>query len=89
MTEEAPKIIVSEKSQAVLVDGYRFQIDIYRADDEADWLLAVVDQQGKSYVWDDTFASDSDALRAASDALLAQGAVGFTGGGEVLPFRVK
>ncbi|MTD99847.1 hypothetical protein GIY56_06080 [Paracoccus sp. YIM 132242] len=92
MTDDTPNIIHSGKSQSFIVDGYRFDIQIYRGEDEAEWLLEVVDSEGSSHVWDDRFASDKDARDAALQALEKEGALGFMRGEDranVVPFRPR
>ncbi len=62
MTEFA--IINSPLSQAVLVEGRRFDIKIYRGEDTL-WSLEVVNAKATSIVWDELFPTDEDALGAA------------------------
>jgi len=87
MTEVEPNLVTSPKSQSVVIDGYRFDLEIYRLERERDWTLEVVDQDGTSHVWDECFASDKDARNAAIAALEDAGAVAFMAGDNVLPFR--
>lgn len=90
MTDDAPKIVHSGKEQSFLVDGYRFNIQIYRAEGEKDWLLEVVDFEGTSHVWDERFCSDTDARDTALKALEKEGALGFMRGNDrsnVMPFK--
>ncbi|MBL6426569.1 MAG: hypothetical protein HOY44_03460 [Maritimibacter sp.] len=69
MTNDDPAVIRSSKSQRVLVDGFPFQIEILRLDQDADWTLEVVDPDGTSHVWDDTFKTDKSARDEAIRAL--------------------
>lgn len=90
MTDDAPNIVNSGKSQSFVVDGLRFDIQIYRAEDETEWLLEVVDCEGTSHVWEDRFTSDKDARNAALQALNEEGALAFMRGEDrsnVVPFR--
>ena len=43
-------------------DGITIKIDIYRGADDAEWMLEVVDEEGGSTVWDDTFKTDQAAF---------------------------
>ncbi len=46
-------------------NGVEVRVEIYRLRDEDDgWSLEVVDHEGASTVWRDTFKSDHDAYRA-------------------------
>ena len=53
-----PELIQSPLSQAITRDGHTLQVDIFRLEDETDWLLEVVNEDGTSHVWDDRFATD-------------------------------
>ncbi len=57
-------IINSPLSQSVLVEGHRFDIKIYRGEDTM-WTLEVVNAKATSFVWDELFPTDEDALGAA------------------------
>ena len=87
MSEEEPNLIQSSKSQRVLVEGYPFDIEIYRLEDEAEWALEVVDYENTSHVWDETFKSDKDARTAAVSELEEKGAIGFMRGDNVIDFN--
>lgn len=93
--DDEPIIVHSTKEQSVAVDGYRFDICIYRAEGDAEWLLEVVDHEGTSHVWDETFKSDKDARNTALNELEKEGAIAFmhgddgTGGGNVVPFKPR
>ncbi|MFA3919334.1 hypothetical protein [Ruegeria hyattellae] len=86
MTDE-PALVSSPKSQSIIVDGYRFDIEIHRLDFETGWTLEVVDQDGTSHVWDEQFASDKDARNAAVNALQEAGAITFMTNDSIVPFR--
>ena len=85
--EETPNLVTSTKSQSVMVDGYRFDIEIYRLETDKPWTLEVVDFEGTSHVWDEQFRSDKDARNEAIQALEKDGAVAFMRGDNVIPFR--
>ena len=73
-----PSIVSSDLSQFVLVEGRRFEIDIYRAADEDYWVLEVINDEGVSFLWDDPFATDQAALDAVLAAFENEGAAGFS-----------
>ncbi len=79
MNIDEPNLIMSDKCKSVLVDGFRFEIEIYRLENQASWTLEVIDAEDASYVWDDKFSSDQDALDTAVDILNNEGALGFMG----------
>lgn len=84
--EDTPNIVVSGKSQALVVDGHRFEVEIYRLEKQAFWTLEVIDERGTSHVWDDEFGTDVEALTVAITALDEEGAAGFLSDGKVIPF---
>lgn len=55
-------------------DGYSVQVHIYRfAGTDEEWTLEVVDHEGASTVWDETFADDQDAYEAFERAVAEDG----------------
>jgi hypothetical protein len=88
MTEQnGPNLVTSSRSRDVVIDGFVFSIEIYRLENGKAWTLEVVDHEGTSHVWDETFLSDADACEAALDALSREGALAFMRGDNVIPFR--
>lgn len=86
MIEDEPNLVTSGKSQRVIIDGFPFLIEIYRLEEDRAWTLEVVDQERTSHVWDDTFASDTDARNAAIKAIEAEGPIAFMRGHNIIPF---
>nr|WP_276316690.1 hypothetical protein [Halomonas flagellata] len=66
-------MIQSPLSQAITRDGHTLQVDIYRLDEENDWLLEVVNEDGTSHVWDERFAIDQAALDTVHAAIDQEG----------------
>ena len=85
--DDEPNIVTSGKRQSVMIDGLRFQIEIYRLETDSTWTLEVVDPENTSHVWDEPFASDKDARDEAIKAIKSEGAVAFMRGDNVIPFR--
>ena len=54
------EIETSPLCESVARDGITVRVKIYRLRGEG-WSLEVIDQEGGSAVWDDTFANDQDA----------------------------
>lgn len=85
--EEEPNLITSGQSQAVTIDGVRFQVDIYRLEHDAEWALEVVDPNGTSIVWDDRFTNDREAFDTAVSTIREEGAEAFMRNDDnVVPF---
>lgn len=84
--EDEPNLVTSSKSTRVEVDGYAFNIEIYRLECDATWTLEVIDNQNTSHVWDESFQSDAEAVAAAIKTIQAEGAVAFMRGNNVIPF---
>ncbi|WP_280545981.1 MULTISPECIES: hypothetical protein [unclassified Halomonas] len=68
-----PELIQSPLSQSITRDGHTLQVDIYRLEEEVDWLLEVVNADGTSHVWDDRFTTDQAALGALHAAIDEEG----------------
>nr|WP_202597279.1 hypothetical protein [Halomonas icarae] len=64
-------------SQTIIRDGHTLQVDIYRLEEEPDWLLEVVNEDGTSHVWDDRFPTDQAALDAVHEAIDDEGIAAF------------
>jgi len=73
-----PQLIESPLSQSVSQDGKTVKVEIYRLDDSA-WTLEIVDEIGNSTVWDDQFATDSEALSEARKAIQEEKITTFIG----------
>ncbi len=66
--DDEPPFVRSPLSQSVTRHGVTVQVEIY-GDGVGDWILEVVDHQGGSYVWDDRFPTDAEALAEAISEL--------------------
>ncbi len=70
MTIENAKREFSHLTGMATQAGVTVTVKVYRpAGTQDPWTLEVVDQMGWSTTWDETFASDEDALDAFADAL--------------------
>ena len=67
-------LIDSPLSQILQEDNEQVEILIYRLPD-SNWTLEVVNQNGTSTVWDETFPSDQEALSVALDGIKAAGGI--------------
>ena len=66
--EKDPPRIESPLSQSLTRHGLTVTVEIY-GDGEGKWILEVVNPQNVSYVWDDHFETDRQALQEAIRAL--------------------
>jgi len=71
---------MSPLCQTITTDGKTFQVDIYD-DGDGGWILEVIDGFNTSTIWDDSFATDGDALSEAKTTILANGVTSLTGSG--------
>lgn len=63
-------VVTSPLSRDVLKDGKSLKINIYRGTySDDDWMLEVVDAEGRSYVSDEMYVTDQAALEAAISTL--------------------
>ena len=60
-----PCLVYSSHGADIDIDGYRFEVQIIRAEYGAEWLLEVIDEVGTSHVWDETFEDAKEAFDAA------------------------
>jgi len=72
MTDDEQVPNDSPLTQSVTRDGKTVRIEIYE-DGEGGWLLEVVDEYGNSAVWEDSFASDQEALDEAFSTIDEEG----------------
>ena len=60
--EDPPEIEYSPLCGDITCDGITVRVDIYRLTDEPrGWALEVIDHDGASTVWEETFPSDGEA----------------------------
>ena len=71
-------LIDSALNQTYTKNGKSVEIRIYRMPNTA-WILEVVDSFGNSTVFDDEFATDSDALSFVIDEIERDGIEGYIG----------
>ncbi len=66
------------QSSEITRDGKTVRIDTY-PDGEGGWILEIVDQDWNSSVWDETFATAQEAMRAGVEAVEKEGIDAFIG----------
>lgn len=88
MIDDSPEIIHSIFSRKVTHQGVTVEVCIYRGEDDADWILEVVNANGTSICWDDQFPSDVEANAEFERTLTEDGIHAFLDDAEnVVPFK--
>jgi hypothetical protein len=87
MTE--PHLITSAMSQRVTVEGQQVSVEIIRLEDDPAWALEIVNEEGTSVVWDDTFDTDQEAWDEARQVLDDEGLTLFREEAEIIPFPTR
>ncbi len=67
------RIIHSPLERRISGRGISIEVLIYRGEDDAGWILEVVDHTGGSTVWDEAFVSDRAALDEALRTIEREG----------------
>jgi hypothetical protein len=67
------KIINSPLSQLSMRDGTTIDIQIYRGEHEEGWILEVIDAEGGSTVWTNTFQTEQTALDEVIQTIASEG----------------
>ena len=74
-----PEIEYSHLSGAISSGGKMLDVQIYRSEGEARWLLEIEDEFGNSTVWDETFETEEKAMTEAKKSILEETAGAFVG----------
>ena len=70
-------IIKSSLSRKITREGTTIEVLIYRSVHEKEWILEVVDHEGGSTVWEETFQTEQDALNEVFQTIASGGMSGF------------
>lgn len=70
---------MSPLCQKLSSGGRTVEVEIYRLEGDAEWHLELVDEFNNSTCWDDTFATDAQALTEAKKAVLEERISAFVG----------
>lgn len=73
-----PELIDSPLSRHITQDGVPLAINIVRITTEPGWSLEVVNANGTSIVWNNSFATDRDADAAFRKTLAEEGVQAFS-----------
>jgi hypothetical protein len=77
MTEIEPEIIYSEHCCEYELDGHLLTVEIYKSDQNPEWILEVVNENNTSIVWDIPFIADGMAWRAFQATVEEEGIKAF------------
>jgi hypothetical protein len=80
MTNE-PELEYSPLTQTISEHDRSIDVFIYREKGGSDWYLEVVDDHDHSSVWEDSFASDKQALQMVKNIIKQEGFAIFLGPG--------
>jgi hypothetical protein len=75
--DDETKLIISRLSRTITRDGVTVDVHIFRSEGDPEWALEVVDRDGASTVWEDTFATEQDALNEVFQTIAVEGMSGF------------
>ncbi|MDP6645302.1 MAG: hypothetical protein QGF16_14630 [Rhodospirillales bacterium] len=81
-----PQIITSALSTRIMVEGHKLQIKIFRLEHETTWTLEVVDEDGTSTVWNDSFETDRVALKVVFKTIEEEGLSAFRDTDNIVAF---
>ena len=86
MPDRDPDIVTSGLSRTISVDGVTVVVNIYRLEEDAHWVLEVVNDVGSSTVWDAPFDTDEEAFAAFQLTVEEEGMEAFLDRANVIPF---
>jgi hypothetical protein len=75
--DDETKLIMSRLSRTITRDGITVEVHIVRSEGAPEWSLEVVDDEGASTVWEDTFATEQDALNEVFQTIAVDGMSSF------------
>jgi hypothetical protein len=75
--DDETKLITSRLSRTITRDGITVEIHIVRSEGDPEWTLEVVDHDGACTVWEDTFATEQDALNEVFQTIAVDGMSSF------------
>ncbi|WP_310620330.1 hypothetical protein [Flexibacterium corallicola] len=89
MQEKEPDLVTSDLSKHLTEGGVSVELCIYRLEDCPDWTLEVVNSNGTSTVWDDTFKSDTAAYEEFQKTVAEEGMAVFLDDDSVVNFPLN
>jgi hypothetical protein len=86
MRDRDPNIIYCSLGRVLSIDGVTVDVKISRLEDDPQWALEVVNEEGTSTVWDDLFDTDDKAYAAFQLTVEEEGMRAFFDDDNVIPF---
>jgi len=87
MTDQMPNIVYSELGGHFTQDGVSVEVVIVKLEGGSEWTLEVVNSNGTSIVWDETFFDDHEAYAEFRRTVSEEGMEAFLDQSNVVPFR--
>ena len=87
MTDGMPNLLYSEFCGHFARDGVDVEIFIVKLEGGRYWTLEVVNSNGTSIVWDETFLDDHEAYAEFQRTVSEEGMEAFLDQSNVIPFR--
>jgi len=75
--DDESAVIESSLSRKITREGTTIEVLIYRSVHEKEWILEVVDHEGVTTVWEETFQTEQDALNEVFQTIASGGMSGF------------
>ena len=86
MTDGMPNIVYSELGGYFTQDGVSVDIVIVKLEGGSEWTLEVVNANGTSIVWDETFLNDHEAYAEFQRTVMEEGMEAFLDQSNVIKF---
>jgi hypothetical protein len=86
MTTGMPKIVYSELGGHFTYDGVSVEVFIVKLEGGSEWTLEVVNSNGASIVWDETFLDDHEAYAEFQRTVTEEGIEAFLDQGNIIQF---
>lgn len=81
-----PNLVISSHNGRLTRDGVTFEVSIVRLEHETEWSLEVVNADGTSTVWDETFPTDDAAFAELEATIAEEGMETILDNATVIPF---
>ena len=86
MTDRMPNIVYSEFGGHFTQDGVSVDVVIVKLEGGSEWTLEVVNANGTSIVWDETFLNDLEAYAEFQRTVMEEGMEAFLDQSNVIKF---
>jgi uncharacterized protein len=86
MTGQMPNIVYSEFAGRFTQDGVSVEVVIVKLEGGSEWTLEVVNSEGTSFVWDESFLDDHEAYAEFQRTVSEEGMDAFLDQSNMIPF---